>query len=217
MRFLLTGETRVAIADSFGSILDGPGENASAIIVDIPIGLAESGGRSCEREARRRLGRRRSSVFSSPRRPMLAFDRYEDANAFGKANGAGLSRQCWGIVPKIREADQQMTRDLQGLVGEGHPELAFTRLCGAPCAYPKRTAEGARERRSALVAAGLFSIDALLADLRRRHPRKREFADDDFYDACALSLTAEARLAGAAWRFGDDARDARGLLMEIWG
>lgn len=148
---------------------------------------------------------------------MLAFDRYEDANAFGKANGAGLSRQCWGIVPKIREADQQMTRDLQGLVGEGHPELAFTRLCGAPCAYPKRTAEGARERRSALVAAGLFSIDALLADLRRRHPRKREFADDDFYDACALSLTAEARLAGAAWRFGDDARDARGLLMEIWG
>lgn len=213
----LTGETSVAIADSFGSILDGPGKGASAIIVDIPIGLAENDRRVCEREARRRIGPRRSSVFSSPRRPMLRFDRYEDANAFGKANGAGLSRQCWGIVPKIREADQRMTRSLQELVGEGHPELAFTRLRGAPCVYPKRTAEGARERREALVGAGLSSVDDLLADLRRRHPKKNEFADDDFYDACVLSLTAQARLAGVAWRLGDGARDARGLLMEIWG
>ncbi len=216
-RILQTGETSVAIADSFASILDGPGQSAAAIIVDIPIGLADFGGRACEAQARRSIGPRRSSVFSSPRRPMLGFDRYEDANAFGKATGAGISKQCWGIVTKIREADLVVTPELQRIVGEGHPELAFTRLRGAPCAHAKRRHDGERERRNALISAGLDTIDDMLADVRRIHPRKSEFANDDFYDACALSLTAQARLEGAAWRLGDGARDARGLLMEIWG
>lgn len=217
VRFLQSGETTVAIADSLASILDGPGRLAACVIVDVPIGLTDFGGRTCEKEARRRIGRRRSSVFSSPRRPMLAFDFYEDANAFGKMNGGGLSKQCWGIVPKIREADALMTPQLQKIVVEGHPELAFTRLRGAPCDFPKRKAEGERERRDALAEGGIAGIDDLLKGLRRAHPRKSEFANDDFYDACALSLTAKARVEGAAWRLGDGARDRRGLLMEIWG
>lgn len=41
-RFPLTGETRVAISDRFASILDGLGMGAAAVIIDIPIGLADS-------------------------------------------------------------------------------------------------------------------------------------------------------------------------------
>jgi predicted RNase H-like nuclease len=187
------------------------------IIVDIPIGLAPTGARACEIDARRLIGPRRSSVFASPRRSMLNFDLFDNANAWGKANGAGLSKQCWGIVPKIREADQRMSPDLQTRVGEGHPEVAFTRLRGAPCVHSKRTSEGLSERRAALIGAGLSSIDDMLSGLREIHPLKKDFALDDFYDACALALTAQARLEGAAWRLGDGARDERVLMMEIWG
>jgi len=217
VRLPQSGETSVAIADSLASILDGPGRDAACVIVDVPIGLADFGGRVCEAQARQLIGSRRSSVFSSPRRPMLDFDHYEDANAYGKMNGGGLSKQCWGIFPKIREADAVMTPDLQNTVCEGHPELAFTRLRGAPCAYPKRTKEGERERRDALLGEGIAMIDDLHEGLRRDYPKKSAFSNDDFYDACALSLTATARVEGVAWRLGDGARDRRGLLMEIWG
>ena len=78
---------------------------ASCVIVDMPIGLADDAPRACERMARRLLSPlRHSSVFSPPRRTMLGFDRYDEANAWGKANtGKGLSKQAWMIAPKIRE------------------------------------------------------------------------------------------------------------------
>lgn len=147
---------------------------------------------------------------------MLAFDAYSEANAFGKTRGMGLSKQAWMITPKIRELDALMTPALQARIVEGHPELAFTRLGGAPCACAKRNAEGQRERMQRL---RLHGIDAasLLRAARARHPLKRHFADDDLFDALALMLTAQAFLDGAAWRMGDGARDARGLVMEICG
>lgn len=205
----------VAIADSARSFLDGPGKSASVIIIDMPIGLADRPrGRACEREVRQRLGARRSSVFSSPLRAMLSMSAYEQANAFGKSLGAGLSKQAWQISPKIAELDAVMTPALQARIGEGHPELAFARLAGAPCRHSKRTPDGVAERRELLVNAGL-AVDALLGALRDGYP-KSAFATDDLFDACALALIAEARLTGAAVALGDGVRDARGLAMEIW-
>ena len=206
----------VAIADSFGALLDGPLASTLMIVIDMPIGLPEVPGRACEREARTAIGPRRSSVFSAPLRGMLAFTAYEEANAYGKMRGAGLSKQAWNITPKIRVLDALMTPAKQARVVEGHPELAFTRLGGAPCAQPKRTDAGKRERLQRLNAAGVHGA-ALLRAARKAHPTRSIFTDDDLLDACALALTAEAHLSGKAWRMGDGARDARGLLMEICG
>lgn len=211
-----TGEMSVAIADSFSALLGGPLASAALIVVDMPIGLPDLPGRACEREARHAIGPRRSSVFSSPLRGMLAFETYEDANTYGKAHGAGLSKQAWAITRKIREIDALLTADLQARVVEGHPELAFTRLGGAPCGHPKRKIDGQLERLERL-AANDIDARALLRSARVRHPFKRTFADDDLIDACALSLTAEGLQMNKAWRMGDGARDARGLLMEICG
>lgn len=216
IRSVASGEMSVAIADSFGALLDGPLASSLMVVVDMPIGLPEAPGRACERETRARIGLRRSSVFSAPLRGMLAFTAYEDANAYGKERGAGLSKQAWNITPKIRALDALMTPQMQIRVAEGHPELAFTRLGGTPCAHPKRAIEGTHERLRRLTEAGI-EARRVLRDTRKAHPSRSIFADDDLLDACALALTAEARLNGRAWSMGDGARDARGLLMEIAG
>ncbi len=216
IRTQATGEISVAIADRLGALLDDALASTKLIVIDMPIGLPEVPGRDCERQTRRAIGPRRSSVFAAPLRGMLAFEAYADANAYGKARGAGLSRQAWNIAPKIRELDALMTPALQDRIVEGHPELAFTRLGGQPCSHSKRTEAGKQERLQRLDAHGVPGA-ALLQAARDRHPARRVFADDDLIDACALALTAEARLHGASWRMGDGVRDARGLLMEING
>ena len=167
-----------------------------AFAVDMPIGLLEHGPRACDVEARRRLGPRRSSVFPTPLRPMLAATTYAEALAVG-----GLSKQAFNLLPKIREVDAVMTPDKQKQIAEVHPELCFARLRGQPCAAPKRTPEGRAERVAALgVALGRPPSGA---------------AWDDVLDACALVETARRLADRDVERLGDGARDARGLRCEI--
>ncbi len=205
------------IAPSFAEILGV--KQAAMTIVDMPIGLCETGPRACEALARKLLSPlRHSSVFSSPKRPMLAFDRYEDANAWGKQHcGKGLSKQAWMIAPKIREIDDAITPADQARLGEGHPEVALARLNNAkPCTWPKRKTEGQAERRALLERAGMNETEDIYLSLRSEHGASA-IARDDVYDAAALALTAKARLHGDALRLTDEARDGRGLIMEIWG
>lgn len=214
-RLNLDDETLTAsVAERFSEILK---VDALMTLVDMPIGLADDGPRRCEAMARTVLKPlRHASVFSSPLRAMLAFDDYAAANAWGKARGRGLSKQAWMITPKIREIDAVITPHDQARLGEGHPEVAFARLNGGkPCAHPKRKADGAAERRRLLTGAGLADPEALFARVRKEHGAG--VARDDVFDACALALSANARLDGCAVRLSDDARDARGLVMEIWG
>ena len=167
-----------------------------ALALDMPIGLLDHGPRACDVEARRRLGPRRSSVFPTPLRPMLAATSYAEALAIG-----GLSKQAYNLLPKIREVDTLMSPLRQDRIAEVHPELCFARLRGEPCAAPKRTPEGRTERVRALgiVLAG----------------PPRGAAWDDVLDACALVETARRLAGGEVERLGDGARDARGLRCEI--
>lgn len=168
----------------------------AAIAIDMPIGLLDSGPRAADVEARRRLGPRRSSVFPTPLRPMLAAQSYEEAKAV-----AGLSKQAYHLLPKIREVDALMTPARQRTIVEAHPELCFARLLGHPCVAPKRTTEGRAERRSVVN----LNID--------RPPSGAAW--DDVLDACALVETARRLVTGAVERLGDGARDRRGLRCEI--
>jgi predicted RNase H-like nuclease len=84
--------------------------------------------------------------------------------------------------------------------------MAFARLAGAPCAHPKRTAEGRAERLALLAAAGLGDLSTV---------RLPGSAPDDVLDAAVLTLTAARAHAGTADRLGDGTLDARGLAMEI--
>jgi predicted RNase H-like nuclease len=170
--------------------------DVAAIAVDMPIGLLDRGSRSCEIEARRRLGPRRSSVFPSPLRPMLDATSYRDALAIG-----GLSKQAFNLIPKIREVDAVMTPGRQRRIGEAHPELGFARLLGQPCCAATRTADGRAERRTV--------VDAIVD----RPPPGAAW--DDVLDACVLVHTARRLRDGVAERLGDGERDRRGLRCEI--
>jgi predicted RNase H-like nuclease len=179
--------------------------SAVATAIDIPIGLPDSGARACDVDARRLLGPRRSSVFPAPVRACVGAPTYAAALAAHRsADGRGLSKQAFHLLPKIAEVDMALSPHLQRVVGEAHPELAFARLAGAPLA-PKRTSEGIAARRALLRAE--LGIESPVA------PRGSRV--DDVLDAVVLTLTARRMAAGTANRLGDGAIDGTGLEMVI--
>jgi predicted RNase H-like nuclease len=193
---------------------------ADCVLIDIPIGLphAGPGGRLCDREARRLLGRgRAASVFPAPARRTLAAGDYPQALALNRdATGRGLSRQAWNIVPKIREIDELLcsNRDLQGVIRESHPELCFWGLNGrqAMCCNKKQP-EGQQERLHVL--AGIFPQSrALFEQACAAYPR-REVARDDIIDAMACAVTAKQGYGDYQAVPDTPERDGMGLAMEI--
>ena len=186
---------------------------AAMTYIDMPIGLPESGYRGCDRAARELLGSARSRVFLGLRRPLL--DRrgdYPAANAWAKADGKGLAKQAFFILPKIAEIDAIMTPARQRRFRESHPELVFRRLNGGTALVSKHTPEGLKARRDILVRHGFDELDAWLKTLQRKRAQA-----DDLFDACVLALAANKATQGTARRVKSPAvRDARGLRMNIW-
>ncbi|MEA3145348.1 MAG: hypothetical protein QOI53_775 [Verrucomicrobiota bacterium] len=212
---LSSGELRARIVPTFSLLLNLP-EDPSILCVDIPIGLPDFtpiGGRSCEKQARRVLGRRASSVFSALGRACLkGASRLEADHLNREAGGVGIGAQAWGLAKKLREVDLAVTADAQRTIYEVHPEVSFWAMNEkTPMLHSKKTAEGERVRVNALVQAGFPTefVEKLPAGLKVRR--------DDFLDACAAIWTAKRIANREAGRFPLGAeRDVRGLDMAIW-
>jgi len=150
--------------------------------VDIPIGLLaewQPGGRDCDRGARRLLGRRASSVFTPPTRPLL------DATHYAQVRGHGLSIQSFNILPKIREVDRVMTPTLQQRVYEAHPELAFQTLAGHPIQDSKKVVAGREARLRVLetIPSPLFHEIRTAFGHILQACKRPDVAPDDILDA----------------------------------
>ena len=192
-------------------------EPAPAVIaVDMPIGLLvepQPGGRDCDRLARRLLGRRASSVFTPPPRPLLDATRYE------QVRGYGLSIQAFNILPKIREVDRVMTPALQHRVYEAHPELAFRTLASRPMQQRKMTVAGREERLRVLEQAPypLFQGIRMAFAHTLRGCQRTQVAPDDILDAYVLVGTALRIWHAQGCRVPCvPTCDQKGLRMEIW-
>jgi len=188
----------------------------AVLAVDVPIGLAASWPRAADVEARRFLGApRASSVFPSPSRATLAARSYRDACARNRsATGRRVSRQLWGILPKIAEADRLMTPALQARVREAHPEVTFAVLAGRGrgLEHAKKTPAGERERLAVLRPF----VPAFDPGAVRQALGAHTVARDDIVDAAALLVSAGRIHAGRARVFPPaPATDRRGLRMEI--
>lgn len=182
--------------------------SCAVVAIDIPIGLSESGPRSCDHHARRFLGRRASSVFPAPLRPLLALREYAEANRVARdLQKRGISKQGWAIVPKVAQVDRllQRHRHLRGRVYEVHPEVSFAAWNEhEPLAASKHSKEGLDARR-ALAEAHFGALPAT----------PKYASENDALDAIAALWTAERILAGRARELGDARADLTGLPMRI--
>jgi predicted RNase H-like nuclease len=210
VRLDVDGAARFSVAHEFASLA---GAGDALTYIDMPIGLPESGERGCDRAARKLLKGAAARVFLGLRRPLLGCPGdYAAANRWAKADGKGLSRQAFAILPKIAEIDRAMTPARQKAIRESHPELVFCRFNGGVPLLSKHTAEGLRQRRQIVAGHGIKDIDRWLGELRGTGAKP-----DDLLDAAILAVAARDAARGPSWRVKcPEARDARGLRMDIW-
>jgi len=174
------------------------------IALNAPIGYPDSPaeGRSCDREARRLLGRRAMTVRNTPTREtvesgLVRLDERLDAISLV-------------LLPRYGEVAAEMLPYRQRTVYEAHPELSFYVINGdAPLRRSKHSEEGIAERR---------------ALLEKRIPGIRRVLDFELdgvptphlYDVSALLWTARRIAAKAATRIPEHPEwDTEGLRREI--
>lgn len=188
------------------------------IAVDMPIGLPDAGSRQCDVDARRYLGRpRSSSVFPAPLRACLAAGAYEEACSIRfEVEGKRMSQQAFGILGKIREVDAVLRKDqsLAARVVEVHPEASFALMNdGRPMQHGKKTAAGRQERLALIEAQWPGALDDTRSALHGQ-----DFGPDDLHDAFAALWSARRWAVAAARVFGgSEDRDAQRLPMRIVG
>ena len=103
-------------------------QSAALLLIDIPIGLPESGKRKCDIDARKILKQRATSVFPAPCRQAIHANSYPEACRINKKIlGVKLSVQTWNISGKIREADDLLLNNTMARrhMREAHPEVCF--------------------------------------------------------------------------------------------
>lgn len=203
------GSTEVQTFPTFRSLNEDT--TLASIVIDIPIGLPDYGARACDQEARRSLGQPRgSSVFPAPIRSMLTAHDWEDACRIRwEREGKKCSKQVAAILPKIREVDGAMTRDLQKRIREGHPEVSFFMMNRErPVVSGKKTRLGKSERLALLVPC--------FPDIKRNLQVKPRALWVDILDAYACLWTAKRIATNQAKSFPQDRiHDDVGLIMEI--
>lgn len=179
-----------ATIDELVATADGDG-NLEVVAIDIPIGLPLKGTRQADVLARGLVGKRKSSVFSTPIRSALLATSYAEGSALNlRATGKGITRQAYGLGKKILDVDAWV-RTVDRAVIEVHPEVCFATLAGHPLAHPKWSWAGAEERRRLLASAGI-QISAELGVAGQMA------GVDDVLDAAAASWTARRYAEGSA-------------------
>jgi predicted RNase H-like nuclease len=174
---------------------------AEVIAVDIPIGLP--GGpdpRLADVEAKKLLGKKASSVFTTPPRAVLEASTYSEANRLSKHRfERGISAQSYALRTKIFEVDAAAANDDR--IFEVHPELSFTAMNGAPVTWSKKIWNGMATRLRLLDAAGI----TVPSDL----DHAGAIPPDDVLDAAAAAWSALRIANGTADRVGEPVRDQR--------
>ena len=147
---------RFSITSDLTSIFERAERNEVVVVLDVPIGLTHDE-RACDREARRLLKERRSSVFTPPCREALSASNYNEAKIINRTHcGKAISQQAFNIRERIRAVDDMIGPPLQQRIRESHPEVAFAVLNGSrPLLHNKNTPDGVAERMALLTAAGV--------------------------------------------------------------
>ena len=193
-------------------------KDASLIFIDIPIGLPFKEPRACDLEARKLLGKSKtSSVFPPPCREALAAKTYEEACEINKkVLGKKISLQAYHISKKIKEVDDFLLANPQAKqkIRETHPEICFWALAGGrPMKYSKKKAQGFEERL--YVLKKVFSQTEAVVNTALKRYKRKEVAKDDILDSIAAAIVACSPVSSLATVPEIPGKDAKGLSMEI--
>ncbi|NDV18173.1 DUF429 domain-containing protein [Pseudodesulfovibrio sp. JC047] len=191
--------------------------NAALLLVDMPVGLPETGTRQADTLTRHQLGPRKSSLFNTPVRSAVYARSKQAAKVQNRQlSGKSLSEQSLSIIPKIRELDQVMQSfpDARSKCFEAHPERCFASLGGEPQPFSKKDIVGIMDR-VALLETHIPGLREFIAAVRTTHPMSH-VAGDDILDACVLAVTAQRGKAGLRPIPDPPEIDATGLPMAIW-
>lgn len=202
---------------TLAEILTGITADAS-VLIDMPIGLLESGRkeRECDLAARAMLRPgRTSSVFPAPCRQALAATSYAAASKINlRVLGRKLSKQSWALVPKLRELDDllESSATARATLRETHPEVCFRGLTGGPMAYAKHTRDGFLDRMSVLRIVEPLAEEMIAAAFLIHGGF--DAARDDVVDAfvCAVCARSAVNLRTLP---AEPRKDTRGLPMQI--
>ena len=177
--------------------------SVDTIGIDMPIHLNDDRDRPCDGAARRALSPHGSRVFNAPVTSVLTCETYEEANAASaRALGKKISRQTWGLVPKIAEVERWLPAATCS-VYEVHPEVTFAAMAGAVIGPGKKTRDGATARVRTLTEHGI----TIPSELR---------ATDDLLDACAAAWSARRIARGEGRCLPDQPPVVRGWQQAIW-
>ncbi len=181
----------------------------SWVAVDIPLGLVDEGPRQADVEIPLLLGPRRSSVFPTPPRAVLAEETYRAAaQRHVELMGKGLSRQSYALRTRLLEANALYDRGTF-VLREVHPEMSFTMMGDGPPARSKKTWEGQRDRLERLRSVGIELPDRLGA--------AGVVPADDILDAAAAAWSAHRISCGVAASVPDPPQlNERGQQLAIW-
>ena len=195
-------------------------QDASLILIDIPIGLKEQGReeRLCDKIARKKLGPDRGrSVFPAPCRPAFSGRTFTEAGDINeRMTGRRLSQQTWAILPKIKEIDDFLLSNptAHGQIREVHPEVCFWALARQRAMqYAKTKETGFEERYGVLVSfypPSAQVVYQVLSGYQRKQVKK-----DDVLDALVAAVTAWLGKNGLLSIPEQHEKDARKLAMEM--
>ena len=217
VKLIVDGAWEVKVFASFSQLWSAY-EDASLILVDIPIGLLDDAhGRPCDWIARKVLGPRYRSVFPVPCRPAIYAPTYDEAIKINeRLTRKRIFQATWNIIPKIRQVDELLLKDYKArnTVREVHPEVLFWALAGQrPMVFNKTADAGFKERLQVLQTI-YPQINNMLSD-GINCLRPQEFSRDDLMDALSAAVTASFGRNRLHTLPSQPGRDSFGLPMEM--
>ena len=190
--------------------------------IDIPLSFATADGypRPADAAARRRLGRKSSSLFSVPPLEVLTKATHQEAShECRRLVGKGVTRQAYALRKKILEVDDYLRSTGDPRFIEVHPEVSFLVLSEEvnrpiTATNSKKSWNGFAERLAALQATGMGVP-------LKVHEDSAKAGIDDVLDAAVAAWTAQRVRLGNATSFPADPerlrdRQANGGPCAIW-
>jgi len=196
--------------------------NVDSMIIDMPIGLAETINQvRPDGELRKNLKGKASSVFNTPCRQAVYASNYTEAIEKNKKTlNVSISPLSNAIIPKIREVDSflQTNPNWKNRLVESHPEYCFAILNdNAPILENKQTPLGVQMRLEVLSRYYPESY-SVIECFQKIAPSSLTSKLDDVLDALVLAVIGAIGLKSGFTTLPEEPqKDSTGIYMQIVG